>query len=1034
MSTETIRGTFSIPSIALNATAADRIILKVGIKSGFGVTGATKLDELSDVDTAGASNGQVLAKSASGWTPTTVATGITDHGVLSGLNDDDHTQYFNQSRGDARYYPRSEVDTALAGKTATNDPRLSDARTPTAHVHTEADITDLDKYTVSEVNAMIATLNTLLASKAATNHAHTESDITDLDKYSQSQVDNLLSSKTDTNDPRLSNARTPTAHSHTKSQITDFDDSDYATSAQGAKADTALQSLPANVVLDGDSRLSDARTPTAHSHTKSQITDFNDADYATAAQGAKADTALQSLPANAVVEDDARLTDARTPTAHNHTESDITDLDKYSQSQVDGLVATRAIRDGAETLTGNKTFSDGVNVGGDMTISGNLTIAGTGTTSIGNEVQTGDNKILLNADEAGTPSLDIGLEGERGTDTNVLLQWNEAIDRWEAGLVGAMQAIVLGNDARLSDARTPTTHSHTKSEISDFNDADYATAAQGAKADTALQSLPTHSHTKAQITDFDDSDYATAAQGAKADTALQALPANAIVEGDARLTNARTPTAHGHTKSEITDFSDSDYATAAQGAKADSALQSVALADITDVDLTGAANGHALVFNGSTWVALAISSGTTDHGSMSGLDDDDHTQYHNNVRGDVRYYLKAAVDTMLGAKADQLTTYTKSEVDGIATGKEPSFTKNTAFNKAFGTIAGTVAEGNDARLSDARTPTAHTHTKSQISDFSDADYATAAQGTKADSALQDISAQSLADLSDVSGTATTDQVLAWNGSGWTPSTISGSAFNGGTITENLEIDKADANMLIDATTGTTPRVTVQREGVKTFEIQGLQTRSLLRRYHETGGGQNRFEMYDDSSRFDHEVRGIATTAGSDDLSFTTKAYVDAIIVGGFNGGTITDNLTIEKANAKLDIKSTGDTNPTFNLWYNGTAVQQMYFIPGNGSTTDHIRWVKTGGIGTGRENTLRLFSGYGQVEADWRLTSVASDADAPALQLFEHVDNGFNHVDIAAPDSVASTYRVVMPASPGVVGQGLTIGSVSGTTLNLVWS
>lgn len=40
-------------------------------------------------------------------------------------------------------------------------------------------------------------------------------------------------------------------------------------------------------------------------------------------------------------------------------------------------------------------------------------------------------------------------------------------------------------------------------------------------------------------------------------------------------------------------------------------------------------------------------------------------------------------------------------------GAEPAFSKNTAFNKNFGSIAGTVCEGNDARLSDARTPTAH---------------------------------------------------------------------------------------------------------------------------------------------------------------------------------------------------------------------------------------------------------------------------------------------------------------------------------------
>ena len=40
-------------------------------------------------------------------------------------------------------------------------------------------------------------------------------------------------------------------------------------------------------------------------------------------------------------------------------------------------------------------------------------------------------------------------------------------------------------------------------------------------------------------------------------------------------------------------------------------------------------------------------------------------------------------------------------------GKEDAFIKNTAFNKDFGTAAGTVTEGNDSRLSDDRTPTIH---------------------------------------------------------------------------------------------------------------------------------------------------------------------------------------------------------------------------------------------------------------------------------------------------------------------------------------
>lgn len=67
-------------------------------------------------------------------------------------------------------------------------------------------------------------------------------------------------------------------------------------------------------------------------------------------------------------------------------------------------------------------------------------------------------------------------------------------------------------------------------------------------------------------------------------------------------------------------------------------------------------------------------------------------------------------------KAD-LTDFAHSHAPAEV-GAEPAFVKKTAFNKDFGSAAETVTEGNDPRLSDARTPKAHTHTKSQITDFS----------------------------------------------------------------------------------------------------------------------------------------------------------------------------------------------------------------------------------------------------------------------------------------------------------------------------
>jgi len=48
-------------------------------------------------------SGDVIATSGSGVT----GAGVTDHGQLTGLLDDDHSQYHNDARGDARYYTQS---------------------------------------------------------------------------------------------------------------------------------------------------------------------------------------------------------------------------------------------------------------------------------------------------------------------------------------------------------------------------------------------------------------------------------------------------------------------------------------------------------------------------------------------------------------------------------------------------------------------------------------------------------------------------------------------------------------------------------------------------------------------------------------------------------------------------------------------------------------------------------------------------------------------------------------------------------------
>ncbi|MDB9983384.1 hypothetical protein OAD54_01410 [Candidatus Pelagibacter sp.] len=86
---------------------------------------------------------------------------------------------------------------------------------------------------------------------------------------------------------------------------------------------------------------------------------------------------------------------------------------------------------GALKVTGGVGIQENLNVGGNAIITGNLTVNGTTTTVNSNTVNIGDNIIVLNSDETGTPSQNAGFEVERGTTANVQFVWDETADAWD---------------------------------------------------------------------------------------------------------------------------------------------------------------------------------------------------------------------------------------------------------------------------------------------------------------------------------------------------------------------------------------------------------------------------------------------------------------------------------------------------------------------------------------------------------------------------------------------------------------------------
>jgi hypothetical protein len=99
-------------------------------------------------------------------------------------------------------------------------------------------------------------------------------------------------------------------------------------------------------------------------------------------------------------------------------------INQYSDTKVKTKLDAENVLSGS-SHSGDQTFDDNV------IVTGNLTVNGTTTSVNSNTVNIGDNIIVLNSDESGTPSQDAGIEVERGTSTNVRFQFKESTDRWQ---------------------------------------------------------------------------------------------------------------------------------------------------------------------------------------------------------------------------------------------------------------------------------------------------------------------------------------------------------------------------------------------------------------------------------------------------------------------------------------------------------------------------------------------------------------------------------------------------------------------------
>ena len=135
----------------------------------------------------------------------------------------------------------------------------------------------------------------------------------------------------------------------------------------------------------------------------------------------------------------------------------VTSIGSASTTVVTSITGTQ---DEVEVSASNGSITiglpDNVTVGGNLTISGDLTVNGDTTTLNTQTLQVEDNKVLLNKGVTGTPTLDAGIEVERGDFPNAELFWDESEDKW------------VSNNGSASYALSLEGHTHSASAITDF--------------------------------------------------------------------------------------------------------------------------------------------------------------------------------------------------------------------------------------------------------------------------------------------------------------------------------------------------------------------------------------------------------------------------------------------------------------------------------------------------------------------------------------------------------------------------------------
>ena len=676
-----------------------------------------------------------------------------------------------------------------------------------------------------------------------------------------------------------------------------------------------------------------------------------------------------------------------------------------------------------QTFTGNKTFS------GHVTIKGNAFVEGTLNAVSSNDVMIGDRIITLNSELTGIPTLDAGIEIERGNYTNVMLLWDESEDAWVGGKNGALSPLVLAN--QISDVVREWQGDERYVKVDGTS-----TLSRGLKivsnddAEIDLKSNNSNLNPAYVLSTESDSHAAAFTYDRQAKTASIELTANGTVNGGSMMTfGANAITAHAPVKMTVpTRESDSAFALTTKSYVDDGF---VSLGDVNqtvggEMTFTGTTNVHKLNVKPDTGsAAIDWYYNNTLSGKVVGYD----------MRLDLQ---RVKADGTLGASLQLLDSqiYTPSTItfDGQVD-IHSQFTLK--YDNAYLTIDGTNNTSPHFQMMRESVPSFRIHSHANYTEFQRYDSA----GTL-HSNLRMFNSYSIAskpirgvDDSDAASFTTKGYVDGNFVDKSSNETIAGNkTYTGVTrFLDNPILYKTDPYLTLDGREGSAAHIQLLRNGMASFRIHGYEANTEIQRCGSDGTIKLRVKIFDNHFEVDNEIIAkegslisdvssgnpalLLSRAGTETFGLFGVANYSLLRRYDANGNSANEILiqdTYTQFQKSIEVPNGTFSQPGLSF-DNGCGLMGI----SSGSRLD----IKVGG-----KNAFKFERG-----GNCTFTIQGGDYTGGRVRLYEGESNGSNYVQLQSASAMGSNYTMVMPDAPGTVGQQLQILSVSGTSLIMGW-